>query len=215
MVQPALSLVRSTDEALLAEVVADRALRPHRPSLVAPTVAAFQSEPGVVLLALRTAGYLPVPADETGLVDLSRPTVSPRDTAESTPRMDELDRLRELADFEDDETPAALVDLAAAVLSAAADGDGDPNREPTQAEALIEAFGPQLAPVERRQLAYAVDNQVPVSITYRSATGGTTTRTISDIELVNGLLYAWCHLRDDDRVFAIDRVQAVSPVAAR
>ena len=53
---------------------------------------------------------------------------------------------------------------------------------------------------------------MPVSITYRSATGGTTTRTISDIELVNGLLYAWCHLRDDDRVFAIDRVQAVSPV---
>ena len=53
-----------------------------------------------------------------------------------------------------------------------------------------------------------------MSITYQSATGGTTTRTISDIELVNGLMYAWCHLRDDERVFSVDRVQAVVPVHA-
>jgi len=53
-----------------------------------------------------------------------------------------------------------------------------------------------------------------VTITYTSSTGGTTTRTISDIEMVNGLMYAWCHLREDERVFAVDRVQAVQPVRA-
>ena len=211
IVRPAMSLVRSTDEALLAEVAADRALRSHRPSLVAPTVIAFQSEPDTVLLALRAAGYLPVPADEAGVVELTRPVAATDPKPELPERDDGLLRLRELAEF-DDGTPSALADLAEALLSTAANRELDTDREPTQAEALIEAFGPQLAPVERRQLAFAVENQVPVSITYRSATGGTTTRTISDIELVNGLLYAWCHLRDDDRVFAIDRVQAVSPV---
>jgi len=212
IVRPALSLVRSTDEALLAEVAADRALRSHRPSLVAPTVVAFQAEQGTVLLALRAAGYLPVPADQNGVVDLRRPAAG-NDDSEPSAAVDDITRLRELADFDDANDPTSLVDLAAAVLSTAADRDRDLNREPTQTEAVIEAFGPQLAPVERRQLAFAVENQVPVSITYRSATGGTTTRTISDIELVNGLLYAWCHLRDDDRVFAVDRVQNVSPVA--
>ena len=68
-------------------------------------------------------------------------------------------------------------------------------------------------PVEQRQLAFAIDNQAPVRITYRSSTGGVTTRTISDIELVAGLMYAWCHLRDDERVFALDRVQAVLPAS--
>ena len=68
--------------------------------------------------------------------------------------------------------------------------------------------------MEQRQLAFAIDQQVPVKITYRSASGGITTRVISEIEMVNGLLYAWCHLRDDDRVFSIDRIQAVAPVDA-
>ena len=68
--------------------------------------------------------------------------------------------------------------------------------------------------MERRQLAFAIDHQVPVSITYQAASGGTTTRTISDIELINGMMYAWCHLRDDERVFSVDRVQAVVPVHA-
>ncbi len=68
--------------------------------------------------------------------------------------------------------------------------------------------------MEQRQLAYAMEHQLPVRITYQSSTGGVTTRTISDIELVAGLMYAWCHLRDDERVFAVDRVQAVLPVNA-
>jgi len=215
VVRPALSLVRSTDEALLAEVAADRALRSHRPSVVAPTVVAFQSDLESVLLALRAAGYLPVPADETGVVDLRVPAAKQEVAAEPSPAGGDLERLGELADFEDAESPTALVDLAATILSTAADRDPNPDRDQTQTDALIDAFGPQLAPVERRQLAFAVENKVPVSITYRSATGGTTVRTISNIELVNGLLYAWCHLRDDDRVFAIDRVQAVSPVAGQ
>ena len=75
-------------------------------------------------------------------------------------------------------------------------------------------FGTQLDAVEHRQLAFAIEHQLPVRITYQSASGGVTTRTISDIELVGGLMYAWCHLRDDERAFAVDRVRAVLPVDA-
>ena len=105
-----------------------------------------------------------------------------------------------------------LRELAEAILSTTSSaGSG---REPSETETVIEAFGVHLDPVEQRQLAFAIDNQAPVRITYQSSSGGVTTRTISDIELVAGLLYAWCHLRDDERVFAVDRVQAVLPVNA-
>ena len=106
-------------------------------------------------------------------------------------------------------------ELAAELLlrsSSAGRASGD--AELSQVEEAIDAFGQHLDIVERRQLAYAIENQIPVTITYTSSTGGTTTRTISDIEMVNGLMYAWCHLRDDERMFAVDRVQAVRPVRA-
>jgi len=102
-------------------------------------------------------------------------------------------------------------ELAEALLSTVGRSD---RGELTATEAAVEAFGVRIDPVQQRQLAFAIDQQVPVKITYQSASGGVTTRVISDIELVNGLLYAWCHLRDDDRVFSIDRIQSVVPVDA-
>lgn len=65
--------------------------------------------------------------------------------------------------------------------------------------------------MERRQLAYAIENGLPVVITYRSATGGRTTRMISDLELAGDLINAWCHLRDDQRVFNLTRISSVDP----
>ena len=115
----------------------------------------------------------------------------------------------------DPDAAAAVRDLATALLSTGAVGAGvSRNRAQTPTDEMIEVYGVQLDEVERRQLAFAIDHQVPVSITYQAASGGTTTRTISDIELINGMMYAWCHLRDDERVFSVDRVQAVVPVHA-
>lgn len=244
VVHPALCCVSSADEALLIEVAAHRSLRRLRPHLLAPTVIAFHGRPADVLDALRSAGYLPVAADEQGVVLLGRagrgsaadvgdgdpenadPDIGDTehgDTADEDPPTRMVDELRGLRSsttgrsVDDPVALAAVRELAAALLSTVVrDGrlavPGDRDREPTVADETVAAFGVQLDEVQRRQLAFAIDNQVPVSITYRSATGGTTTRTISDIELVNGLMYAWCHLRDDERVFAIDRVQAVVPV---
>jgi len=242
VVHPALCCVRSADEALLIEVAAHRGLRKLRPHLLAPTVIAFQAELTVVLGELRVAGYLPVAADQHGVVVLGRSAgrhatlgggemdgddTGGADTgdaeAEDDPPARMVEELRDLharsldGSAADPDSHAAVAELAAALLTTAGQGvrvAGDPNREPTAAEDMVQAFGVQLDEVERRQLAFAIDHQVPVSITYLSATGGTTTRTISDIELVNGLMYAWCHLRDDERVFSLDRVQAVMPVHA-
>ena len=71
-VQPALCCVRSDDESLLIEVAAHRGLRSLRPVLIAPTVIAFAGAADAVLDALRTAGYMPVLADESGVVQLGR-----------------------------------------------------------------------------------------------------------------------------------------------
>ena len=72
VVMPALSGVRSEDEPLLIEVAAHRSLRSLQPHLLAPTVLLFQGSASAVVQALRAAGYMPVPADEHGVVTLGR-----------------------------------------------------------------------------------------------------------------------------------------------
>ena len=72
---PALCCVRSDDEALLIEVAAHRSLPLHRPLLIAPTVITFAGGADPVLDALRAAGYLPMLADESGVVRLGRSAV--------------------------------------------------------------------------------------------------------------------------------------------
>lgn len=227
VVLPALCCVRSQEESLLVEVAAHRGLRALRPFQLAPTVLSFQADPDAVLTALRTAGYLPVPADDSGVIYLRRRPGA--GVAGARPDLDDpgpvRDRLRDLGSDGGAEgagrPSAALVELAAELLAVAgAEVTADVAAEPAGASAgddpmataqLIEVFGSQLAPIERRQLVYAIDHQLPVEITYRSGTGGITTRTISDIELDLNQLRAWCHLRDDERVFAVDRVIQVMP----
>ena len=222
VVHPALSCLRSDDQSLLIEVAAHRSLRSLRPHPLAPTVIAFQAEPSVVLRTLRAAGYFPVAAGADGVIVLDRRSGSaPGDPDDSSSPAPMVEQLRDLgpvgsgAPGGDPDAAAAVRDLAAALLSTGAVGAGvSRNRAQTPTDEMIEVYGVQLDEVERRQLAFAIDHQVPVSITYQAASGGTTTRTISDIELINGTMYAWCHLRDDERVFSVDRVQAVVPVHA-
>ena len=183
-----------------------------------------------MLAALRAAGYLPVPADEYGVVDLRRAVESAQCRREApgtrwagagTVAGLGFCRLSPRTDGRDGQ---ALLELAAALLSLTGDADfgdaadgpgaGGAAADPMATAQLIELFGSQLDPLERRQLIYAIDHQVPVEITYRSASGGITSRIISDIELDLNQMRAWCHLRNDERVFAIDRVLAVTPVRA-
>ncbi|SCL17814.1 Helicase conserved C-terminal domain-containing protein [Micromonospora rhizosphaerae] len=65
--------VRSDDEALLTEVLADKRLEPLAFRRLAPTVLSTPYQVGRMLTALRDAGYAPVPEDASGATVLSRP----------------------------------------------------------------------------------------------------------------------------------------------
>lgn len=223
VVLPAASCVRSTDPALLREVVADRRVQHLHPHPVTDEVVVFQHPPAAVVEALRAAGYLPVPADEHGVVQLHRTT-----TPHERPGVGEagdrpLDRLTTVspatglpdrgpdarssaADRPDHGTDDAL---AGRLLRLTDTGDQDGPR--TASEEYIDMFAPQLRPLERRQLAFAIDRQLPVIITYETASGGVSRRLISDLELIGDHLYAWCHLRDDQREFNVARILDVHP----
>lgn len=67
--------VRSDDETLLSEVVADRRLSTLSLRRLAPTVLATPFQVGRLLTALREAGYAPVPEDASGAVVLTRTKV--------------------------------------------------------------------------------------------------------------------------------------------
>ncbi|MGW4501816.1 helicase-associated domain-containing protein, partial [Micromonospora sp. NPDC004336] len=65
--------VRSDDEALLTEVLADRRLESLALRRLAPTVLSTPYQVGRMLTALREAGYAPVPEDASGAAVLARP----------------------------------------------------------------------------------------------------------------------------------------------
>ena len=51
-----------------------------------------------------------------------------------------------------------------------------------------------------------------MSIAYATQTGTVTSRVISEIDLAGGTMLAWCHLREDERMFNLGRVLSVGPV---
>ncbi|HEY0697010.1 MAG TPA: helicase-associated domain-containing protein, partial [Micromonospora sp.] len=67
--------LRSDDEALLAEVLADRRLEPLGLRRLAPTVLVTPCQVNRMLVTLREAGYAPVSEDATGAAVLTRPKV--------------------------------------------------------------------------------------------------------------------------------------------
>jgi predicted DNA-binding transcriptional regulator YafY len=69
----------------------------------------------------------------------------------------------------------------------------------------------ELTPDEIDHLAAAVEDGGRVRITYCAASGAVTRRVIRDPELDGGMLYAWCELRQDERVFAVSRILSVAP----
>jgi hypothetical protein len=69
----------------------------------------------------------------------------------------------------------------------------------------------QLAPGERRLLAHAITTEGAVTIGYTNAQGDHTTRVIDSVELDGAHLIAWCHLRDEERMFSLHRIDTVAP----
>ena len=243
-VSPALSCIRSADEALLAEVAADRKLARLHLRPLAPTVLASDADTDTALGALRGAGYLPMPEDLAGnVISLRRPgLVAPRGQAHDFApagaieglaaeglAAEDLAFLRALEDGLDPDQDLRpdgelgqfdplfddgfrLAD-AADVADRLSNGSSVPSsQEPSSVtEQRLRQTGARVSPSEIRMLAYAIDQGTPVGIVYRSGSGAITRRVIRSPELNDGLLVAWCELRSDERMFALDRISAVYP----
>jgi Helicase conserved C-terminal domain len=220
-------VLRADDPALLAELLACRPLAQLRLSRLAPTVLASAKPPAETLATLRTAGYAPVGEDADGLPRIER---AARRRAKPAPVRRPLPVPREAAGTDPAELAAAL--LAGPRPSTAffgagpahpagstarpATGRSAPDRplrlvRTPQTLEVIETRAPQLDPAERRLLAHAIDNQSAVRIDYVDSDGQFSSRIIEDIALDGAMIEAWCRLRGDERMFALSRIDAVSP----
>ncbi|MFD9205626.1 WYL domain-containing protein [Streptomyces sioyaensis] len=111
------------------------------------------------------------------------------------------------------DTPAA--GLALRLLSA-------PNHEPhpdpergipfrTDTEEILAGYAKTRNLTDIRQLAHAIHPREPITLEYLAVPGNRTVRTVSKLELDPPFLSAYCHLREDQRVFNLSRIQTVMP----
>jgi hypothetical protein len=205
-VAPAACVVHSDDTALLGEITAHRALSALGLRRLAPTVLLCRVPLPEALKALRTAGYAPAAETDDGTVRLERPE-QPR----ATPRP--LPRPRRARTATRPQPP--VPELAARLLAAP---DRAPQPDPqqgipfqTDTEEILTGWAKALTFTDVRQLAHAIHEEEPLTIEYVASSGSHTIRTLSDLRLDPPLLYAYCHLREDERVFTLSRIQAVMP----
>lgn len=200
-------VIHSDDAALLAEISAHRRLSRLGLRRVAPTVVLCRTTLPKALDALRAEGYAPVAETEDGAVRIERPE-QPR-AAHVLPRPR---RPRTSPG------PAALAptpELAVRLLSAP---DRAPRPDPergipfaSDTEEILAGYAKALTLTDIRQLAHAIHQGEPITIEYVAASGNHTIRTVSELEFDPPYLYAYCHLREDQRVFTLSRIQAVLP----
>jgi predicted DNA-binding transcriptional regulator YafY len=82
-----------------------------------------------------------------------------------------------------------------------------------QVESLALArYARHLSRGETFLLGAAIEEQSDVRIRYTSGEGDRTTRVILPIEIDDGILVAWCYLRDAERNFVLGRIESVEPV---
>ena len=209
-VRDVVSLVRGDDEALLAQAAVDRSLRALGLVLVAPTVLSSTADAATTVQALRAAGYLPVVEDADGVVQVPRrPEAPAAERRPGSPRTSTADRgIAE--DAPADETAAQDVDallheVASSLLSGAPTGPVD------EREKFLRLAAPRLPTGQARLLLHAESAGGAVVLTYRSSSGRITTRAVSELRLRGRTLVAWCHLREDERAFSLERVLEVQP----
>lgn len=229
-VRAAVSLVRCDDEPLLAQAVADRALRSLGLSLVAPTVASATAAPDAVVAAMRKAGYLPMPEDARGVVVVAQPRgAAAREERESERalRRKEFESTQRLAQElgvtihtrdgtfvggppPPEPEPLDLDALASRLLTGAAQVSGP---EAGEVERAVGSAAPHLSPPQVHLLGRAVTDGGSVELDCVTVTGAQSTRVVSDLALVGTSLHCWCHVAQAPRVVRLDRVRAVRPAA--
>ena len=176
-------VLHGLDPALLAEVVADRRLAALGLATLNPTVLASTRPPAETLAALRAAGYAPVAEDATGEVLVDVPAQR---------RAEQPVTVRRVRRRTPSVRPADAAALAKRLISA----QGSPEEAPPEAGDIFDD---------------AIANELPVHIEYVNKRGERSSRLINPTEIVDDrILLAWCHLRNEERAFALNRILSVS-----
>ncbi|OLE26539.1 MAG: hypothetical protein AUG44_12655, partial [Actinobacteria bacterium 13_1_20CM_3_71_11] len=193
--------VRSEDEALLAELVADRRLVELQLHRLAPTVLATPFTSGRLLATLREAGYAPVPEDASGAVVLRRPR------ARRAPARRPVASPRSLVDDQRPLPPPRVAGIVEQLRRAEAAAKAS-RRAPASLRVATGGGGAQEHTQALAVLQQAVRDRQRVWVGYVDAHGGTAARLVRPVSLGGGYLRA-----EDDRTetlhtFALHRITA-------
>lgn len=209
-VRDVVALVRGDDEALLAQAAADRSLRALGLVLVAPTVLSSTADAATTVQALRAAGYLPVVEDADGAVQVPRRPETPAAQRRPSPLRPSTADRGTGEDAPTDGTAAHDVDALLHEVATSLLG-GTPTGPVDERERLLRLAAPQLPTGQARLLLHAEGAGGAVVLTYRSSSGRITTRAVSELRFRGRTLVGWCHLREDERAFSLERVLEVQP----
>lgn len=198
--------LRSDDEALLAEVLADRRLAPLALRRLAPTVLATPYQSGRLLAALRDAGFAPVAEDAGGAALVNRPRArraGARGLA-PTPITDPLapagltePRVLGIVEQIRKGDAVALAARRAPVTVRSAGGNGTDRANATQAHTQALAV-----------LQQAIRDKAQVWVGYVDAHGSTATRMVRPVSIGGGYLRAEDDRTDMLHTFALHRITA-------
>ncbi|MFE3518653.1 helicase-associated domain-containing protein [Streptomyces sp. NPDC059166] len=213
-ITPAACVIHSEEPALLAELVTHRKLAALGLRLLAPTVLVSRTPLDKTLATLRAAGYAPVAERADGTVRVEK--TRRRRTAAPAPPPPPLPGQRRRSVPTVTPVTVDLSTLAARLRAAppilpAPDPFGTGVPYGTDTEEIVAGCAKNLAYSDVRQLAHAIDSGTAITVEYVAASGNRTVRTLSELVLDPPYLYAWCHLRDDERVFALSRIHDVMP----
>jgi hypothetical protein len=194
--------VRCDDEAVLAELLADRRCAHLRLRRLAPTVLAADASVDALLDRLRELGYAPAAESPDGAVVVRRPD------ARRTPQRPPAARLTT-----DPPTPGATL-LGAAVRALRA-GDRAARGIASSWRGAGDGFGrlPRTGTVVTLdRLRQAADTGTPLWIGYLDNHGSATGRLVDPIAVEGGYLTAYDHRLDRVHSFAIHRITGAAPL---
>jgi XPB/Ssl2-like helicase family protein len=196
------SYLRSEDEVLVAQVLADRRLATLALRRLAPTVLASAASSGRLLAALRETGYAPVPEDASGAAVLvrpraprapARPATPPAADPFAVPRMSTPRLLGIIEDIRRGDAAARAARRAPATIRA--------NGTAVSAQAHTEAMA---------VLQQAVRDRALVWVRYVDAHGSSTSRLVRPVSIGAGYLRAEDERTDTLHTFALHRITAAS-----
>ncbi|MFG2064155.1 helicase-associated domain-containing protein [Micromonospora sp. NPDC048871] len=196
--------LRSDDEALLAELLADRRVEELTLRRLAPTVLVTPYQTGRMLAVLREAGYAPVAEDATGSAVLTRPKVR-RAAARVSVGTRVLDPLA---------TPRLPLPRLLGVVEQIRRGDAAARaarRAPAAVRGAATSTGPAPARGHAEALAVlqqAVRDKALVWVGYVDAHGATASRLVRPVSLGAGYLRAEDERTEMLHTFALHRITA-------